>query len=84
MNYFCIYDTKAQAFTQPFHAPSRADAIRQVTMMTDDGKSLLSRFPQDYQLMSLGEFDKKTGHFNNDVEHVANVFDLKEVKNVEA
>lgn len=58
---FSIFDAKAGSFAQPFFAFNEAVAQRNVAIAVRDGTSLLAKFPADYQLYLVGEFDDGTG-----------------------
>lgn len=61
MKLFSMYDTKAQTFIQPFAETSTIAALRGFEVAVNDGKSTFSRFPDDFCLMELAEFDHETG-----------------------
>jgi len=62
MKLFSMYDVKAQSFGQPFAESSTINAIRGFEIaVNDDTKSTLARFPDDFCLMELGDFDQNTG-----------------------
>lgn len=58
---FCCYDSKAEAYMQPFFMNSRGEAIRSWIDVVNDGKSAISRYPTDFTLFEIGEFDDSTG-----------------------
>ena len=58
---FCIHDVKAEAYNQPFFAPAKGAAIRDFTDLVNDGKSMVSKYPHDYTLFEIGNFDSSTG-----------------------
>lgn len=58
---FSIFDAKSGAFSAPFFAFNAAVAQRNVAAGVREGDSLLSRFPEDYQLYHVGSFDDGTG-----------------------
>lgn len=62
MKYFCIFDKKSGAFNPHMFAElSIADAVRAVQMSLDEGKSRIAKFPADFQLYLIGDFDPMTG-----------------------
>lgn len=63
-NIFSVYDTKAQAFIQPFFAPLPAVAIRMIRRAADDEASDFHRFSGDYTLFHLGSFDTDNAQFD--------------------
>lgn len=60
---FSVYDSKAEAFLQPFFCDTRGVAIRMFTVAVSDGKHDFCRFSEDYTLFELGEFDCLSGEF---------------------
>lgn len=58
-----VYDSKAEAYMQPFHAQSRGSAIRSFTDETNNPQSPFNRHPADYTLFELGDYDDATGTF---------------------
>lgn len=57
---FAIYDSKAEAYMQPFFAPTNAMAIRMFTDLVSDNSSQVSRHSADYTLFAIGEYDDAT------------------------
>lgn len=58
---FSVYDSAAQAFLQPFFAPSLGSALRSLTDAVNDPKHEFSRHAGDYTLFKLGSFDDNSG-----------------------
>ena len=58
-----IFDSKAQTFTPPYFVPAVGVAIREFGSLVNDGKSLQSQYPGDFELFHLGDFDPSTGCF---------------------
>lgn len=61
MKIFAMFDQKAQFFMQPFPETSTIAALRGFEVAVNDSKSIFSRFPDDFCLMELAEFDQNTG-----------------------
>lgn len=62
MKYFTIFDKKTGAYNpQIFAATSIPEAVRSIIMATEDGKGSLSKFPSDYVLYLVGDFDPQSG-----------------------
>lgn len=57
---FCIYDSKAEAYMQPFFFQATGLAIRAFEDLVRDDKSNISKYPQDFTLFELGTFDDQT------------------------
>lgn len=61
MKMFSIHDAKAGAFMQPFFARANGEAIRHFTVQANDPNSMICRFPGDFTLCYIGEFDEHVG-----------------------
>lgn len=66
-NLFCVYDLAAGMYLDPFVAPSIEFAIRSFREAANDPDHQFSRFPEDYTLFHIGEFDGETGIINPNV-----------------
>lgn len=58
---FGIYDSKAEAFLQPFFAKTKSEAIRVVTDAVNHGNDNFSKHPEDFTLFELAVFDDSDG-----------------------
>lgn len=58
---FTVYDSAAGGFLEPFFAPSVEFAIREFRQAVNTEGHQFNRFPEDYTLFSIGEFDQKSG-----------------------
>lgn len=58
---FTTYDSKAEAYLQPFFLPSRGEAIRAWQDVVNDQKTQFNKYPEDFTLFELGEFDSRSG-----------------------
>ena len=63
MKCFTVYDSKAEAFLQPFFMQSKGAAIRGFTELVNDKNHSFGKYPGDYTLFELGSFDEQTGKF---------------------
>ncbi len=65
MKVIAVYDKKAISYMPPMFAPNRVSAVRMFerSVNADPERSDLARFPADYNLQELGEFDEVTGTF---------------------
>lgn len=57
---YCIYDSKAQTYSQPFFQLNEACCERSVQSMANDG-SMYSKSPEDFICFEIGEYDETTG-----------------------
>jgi hypothetical protein len=58
---FAVYDKKAQTFGKPFQAINKDVAGRIFITAVNDEKTDLAKYPEDYVLYHLGQFDDETG-----------------------
>jgi len=61
MKLFAIRDMKAQTYLRPTISPSTADALRNFEIVSNEGDSMISRFPNDFRIYHLADFDPITG-----------------------
>lgn len=60
---FSVYDAKARVYSNPFYAIRTEVAIRDFHRAATDPSSEISRFPLDYVLFLVGEFDDEACTF---------------------
>ena len=60
---YSVRDAKTEIFSNPFYAKTHGEAERNFSMAVNDNNpnNMLSKFPEDYQLWYIGEFDDHTG-----------------------
>ena len=58
---FTVYDAVAQAWLEPFHAPTVEFALRQFRSSVETEGHMFHKYPHDYVLYHVGSFDQKTG-----------------------
>jgi len=61
MKLFTILDHKTQFFHKPFASRSIPDALRDWEMVANDSESMISKFPNDYRLYQIADFDLNSG-----------------------
>ena len=66
--FYSLLDSKIGAFLNPFTATNDGEAIRLFTTWVNDttNESNISKYPADYSLFFIGEFDDSTGNFKQD------------------
>lgn len=75
---FSIFDSKAQAYLQPFFSLNRETATREfTTAILKDGN--FGNFAEDYAMFELGTFDQQTGKSELHVSpiHIVNAVTLQ-------
>lgn len=58
---YSIYDEKAECFSPVYMFGTHGEAIRSITQTLDDSNTTLAKFPSDYSLFHVGDFDDLTG-----------------------
>jgi len=58
---YSTYDAKVKAFHPPLAFRNSGEATRWFTDMSNDPKSNLCRYPEDYSLFETGEFNDESG-----------------------
>lgn len=62
---FTIYDSKLEAFMQPFFMQSKGAAIRAFTDTVNDRSTQFNKHPSDFTLFEIGEYDDQKGNLAN-------------------
>lgn len=65
---FTAYDNKTKAFLPPFQLRTSEEAIRGFTEVCNTQDHQFQKYPEDYSLYLLGEFDDNTGRYENEQE----------------
>lgn len=65
MKAFAVLDSKTGVFSQPIFAPTTEDATRIFDELTSQESTQFYKFPEDYILFELGEYDDQSGRFKN-------------------
>lgn len=59
---YSVFDTKAKLYGQPVAQVSKGVAIRQfMEAVNSDGNHPMCKYPEDFALFEIGEFDDATG-----------------------
>lgn len=58
---FSVYDHKGEAYGKPVFLATAGLAVRAFQEVANDKTSEVGKFPQDYTLFEIGEFDDSTG-----------------------
>lgn len=72
MSIYAIRDLKAKKFQQPWLAINDEVAIRQFKTLCQDKSTLFGNYPEDFDLMKLGEYSEDNGSIASDVTSIAN------------
>jgi hypothetical protein len=58
---YSVSDIKGKLYMQPFLARTRGEAIRSFTEAIKDKNTMISKYPEDYNLYKIGLFNQNTG-----------------------
>jgi hypothetical protein len=62
---FTVYDSKLEAYLQPFFMQSKGAAIRAFSDSSNDTQTQFSKHPGDFTLFEIGEYDDQNGNLKN-------------------
>jgi len=71
MKMYTVYDSKAEAYLNPFVLRSKGEAIRSFQTEANKPDSNLNRYSEDYTLFEIGTFDTDTGIVTSNKIHTA-------------
>jgi len=60
---YSIRDSKTEVFGQPFQQKTRQEAERTFVSLSNDQTTFIGKYPEDYDLFFLGQYDDNTGKF---------------------
>lgn len=61
MKIISVKDMKAKLFLQPTFQRSVHDATRSFEVIVNEPDNMISKFPDDFRLYQIGEFDQDSG-----------------------
>lgn len=61
MKVLTVYDSKAEAYLPPFYMRTTAEAVRAYEATSNDPESNMCRYPEDYTLFEIGEWEDNQG-----------------------
>nr|QJB20120.1 MAG: nonstructural protein [Microvirus sp.] len=66
LNVYSVLDLKTKAFTTPFYAKTRGEAIRSFTTAVNEGQkdNMWHKYPEDFALYEIGTWDDNLGQFS--------------------
>lgn len=76
---FSIRDSKAEVFNTPFFQKTVGEAERNFANLVSDEKSTVSKWPEDFDLYFVGEYDDQNGCFSrlDTPQHIAKGVNFK-------
>lgn len=63
MNIYSIKDIKVGVYNVPFFYQHDQQAVRQFMELCNDGKSMICKYPADFELWKLGSYEEESGTF---------------------
>jgi hypothetical protein len=64
MKIFCVYDCKVEAYGTPFFFKNKGEALRGFSEISNDIKTQIGKYPADFTLFEMGDYDEHTGTFS--------------------
>lgn len=61
---FSVYDSKVEAYMNPFFMKSKGEAIRGITALVNDAQHAFFKYSSDFTLFEVGSFDDATCKFD--------------------
>lgn len=58
---YAIHDSKVKAYLQPFFMRTHGEAIRSFGEICSDEKSQFNKYPEDFAMLHIGDWDEETG-----------------------
>lgn len=74
---YSVKDTKLGKMGLPFIAPNDDIAKRMLAETMQNNDTTISKYPEDFQLFKLGEYDELTGELINNFNFLANATEFK-------
>lgn len=62
---YTIRDVKSNIFNTPFVQTHKIGALRQFEQLVRDPQSMISKYPADFQLYEIGEFNSQDGRISS-------------------
>lgn len=76
---YSIRDQKGEVFNNPFFQKTHGEAERSFKQAVNDDQTTISKYPEDFDLYYLGEYNDQTGVFQSldTPQHIAKAIALK-------
>lgn len=68
---YSVYDSKVKNYTRPLYHRNAAEALRGFELECNNSESQLNKFPSDFTLFEIGEWDDETATLTKDTAHVS-------------
>lgn len=63
---FSVLDVASDLYGNPWFMASKGEAVRAFSELVNDGKTMPGRYPEQFKLMQIGEFDNESGTVSQD------------------
>ena len=67
---YAVHDTKSHSYGPPMFFRHAAEAMRAFEQAANDDKTMLYKYPSDYELVRIGHYDDDTGTLNTE-DHIS-------------
>lgn len=67
LNVYALLDTKAGYFGAPFYAQTHGEAMRICIDAATDMRSTIARYPNDFTLYAIGQYDNTTAFIKTEM-----------------
>lgn len=76
---YSIRDSKSEIFNLPFYKHTHGEAERDFSQISNDPKSSIYQYPEDYDLYFVGEYDDNSGKITplDSPQHIVKAVQLK-------
>lgn len=77
---YSIRDSKGEIYMQPMFQKTHGEAERTFKQLANDDKTTICKFPEDYDLYYLGEYNDQTGKISSldTPQHIIKAANLKQ------
>nr|QJB20112.1 MAG: nonstructural protein [Microvirus sp.] len=77
---YSIRDSKGEIYNTPFFQKSHGEAERNFRELTRDDKSMICKYPEDFDLYYLGTYDDQNGTISSldSPQHIAKAVSFKQ------
>lgn len=62
---FSVYDSSVNAYLSPFFCRTKGEAIRALVNELDNPNSNIAKYPDDFILFEIGEYDDQSGSISS-------------------
>ncbi len=59
---YTLFDSKVEIYMKPFYLKNKGEALRAFTDIANDKDTNVGKYPEDFTLFEIGEYDEETGH----------------------